>query len=153
MSDEKTRLASIKQSNSDALSEAMAIRDAEIKKLCDKICLEITEKHRENISRLSSNYYQASEDLDRYINENATHKWEGKKVYGYTYGRSYRMSKTKVFGLVEVCRYDTEFPRNLSSHSTPALGEAFVRKLKKDGSVGKQVSHLYGWKLVDGEPS
>lgn len=101
----------------------------------------------------------AQRALRDYIDENASHPWEGKKVVRKRKVLASRFSRSRTeiieHGFVEVRRKGTEMPRN-STYFLPTLGRAFVRKAKKDGSPGKAIYDGHargveteGWRLAE----
>lgn len=104
-----------------------------------------------------------------HVDANATHPWEGKKVYRIEKRRVRTWSRetetVKIVGVVEVRRSGTEMPAN-KTWGLPELGQAFVRLCNANGKVGKRIddkrpdavtgkySETPGqpiWKLVEGE--
>jgi hypothetical protein len=82
-----------------------------------------------------------------YIEANASHPWDGKKVFRIRKRRirpySREMVEYREEGFVEVVRTTSQFPENLSSYSMPELGSIIVRKVKKDGSPAKAFIERY----------
>lgn len=94
------------------------------------------------------------------VSNEASHPWDGKRVYKMVTIRSRFNSapirEQRVEGLVEVVRLDSRFAGNLSSYSRPRLGSVIVRKIKKDGTPSLQLVqgfHIHGldkeWKLAE----
>jgi hypothetical protein len=121
----------------------------------DALAAEITEateairaKHQPHINTLYKAFTDADDALRRVTSDTATHPWEGKKVERTEYsGRAYRYIPYRKTGVVEIRRIDTEFPAN---KHPPKIGEAFVRRCKATGEVGKDFAPLTSeWRLCD----
>ena len=93
----------------------------------------------------------AERHLREAVSATATHPWEGKRVVGHKWVTSgFSGRHETAYGIVEVRRVDTLFADNLASYKRPAIGEAFVRLLKKDGTPGMKIdTNLNAGKLEE----
>lgn len=77
-----------------------------------------------------------------YTDANASHRWEGKRVFKIKrdYGRGYssKFKEVRVEGIVEVRRTGTPMPGNVS-WNLPRLGQPFVRLVKANGEPGLKI--------------
>lgn len=85
------------------------------------------------------------------------HPWTGKRVFKMETPRGSRSwdrrPPVRVEGVVETRRSSTPFPANRAVYSIPAVGDPFVRFLKKDGTPAAAFERIYrfpeAWALVD----
>ena len=73
-----------------------------------------------------------------HIEAEASHPWEGKKVFrevgvGYRFRSGISHTKREE-GIVEVVRRSSQFPANMR-YSRPRIGVVIVRQVKKDGTA------------------
>lgn len=88
------------------------------------------------------------------------HEWEGRRVFRMEpQGRSYqRLPDKRIEGIVETYRSTSDVPMSTPSYRLPAIGEAIVRLLKKDGTPGAKFEKLdrgcwsSKWQLVEDQP-
>ena len=93
-----------------------------------------------------------------HIEAEASHPWEGKKVFrDVSVWRGLWPSKAiskREEGVVEIVRRSSQFPANMR-YSQPRIGQAVVRLLKKDGSPSLRCFESWGgqihpnWKLAE----
>ena len=98
-----------------------------------------------------ANKIAADSAVVAYIEAEASHPWEGKRVFREV-GVGYRSKREE--GIVEVVRRSSQFPANMR-YSRPRIGVVIVRQVKKDGTAslkffgyGAKTLNT-GWKLVE----
>ena len=148
MEEEQLRLA--------ANEAADAVKKAEraCREECEESRVAIRAKHADKIAGLMEAESAAMERLNDHIEANASHPWEGKKVYANMYASAWSTAMKYQYGIVEIARKDTVFATNAGAWSKPSIGQVFIRKIKKDGTPAIQIadanpSFVRGWKLVD----
>lgn len=138
--------------------ETLNIAEKALAELEDKILdeyinakLAIAEKHKPERDKLLAIEKAAIIAHNEFLN-GQSHEWEGKRVWKLeTKWTNWGADKTeKIFGVVQVRKFDTEFSGNLSRYNKPALGAAFVRLETASGKLGKNISRwgLTDWQLV-----
>lgn len=152
MSEEITKLASARDAAKQAAATLRAQRKAEI----EAATLKINADYRDRITAADNAEWAAEKAFTDARSAAASHEWEGKKVTRMD--RKYRGSRAwnrayeevPIYGVVEVTRSGTNFAENLANWRRPALGVAFVRLLKKDGTPGMKIENLNtSWKLAE----
>lgn len=83
------------------------------------------------------------------------HEWEGRRVFRMVPGGGRAWNPrpdVREEGIVETVRQGSRFANNLSTYSTPRVGDVIVRSLKKDGSRALKFDRLGSsyrpWSLV-----
>ncbi len=105
----------------------------------------------ERMAAATDALYQAQKAEREHIDATASHPLEGRRVYRMvsSWRRFGSTAAKRIEGMVEVRRTGTNFPTNLNNYSLPALGDPFIRKLKKDGTPGVAIyvrERVEGWK-------
>ncbi len=151
MSNERTRLEASARDARLALKTIEAVRDEEIRAAKGVI----TEAHYPLVVAATQAIRDAVVALNSHIDASAAHPLEGRQVYrdrkDYR-GFGYKPNIIREVGVVQVRRQDTELPANLGDYSLPVLGEAFVRKVGKDGKPGKAIysrCRIEEWKPLE----
>lgn len=103
-------------------------------------------KHKEETDRLTAERADAYRAWLTRMDAEASHPFEGRKVTRVKPG--WRSKGEVEFGVVEVRKSATELGE-AASYRIPALGSAFIRLLKKDGSPGLRFERYQG---PDNEP-
>jgi len=138
------------------LNEAKANREAIIKR-AKEIGRQAEDQARVDLGLPAADkaLHDASSSYVAALDAKPDHEWTGKRVHAdRSVGPGYFARKERIFGVVETRRSDTVFPSNAASYSLPAIGEGFVRILKKDGTPGSKFDRMgnwNSWKLCDGE--
>lgn len=134
-----------------AVREIERERDQEIREARDAIA----EKYRERLREANQRRFEAEQAKRDHIEAGASHPWEGKKVFRIKKKTSRWGSRVigeeRLEGVVQVCRQNTPIPGNLG-YSAPRLGQPFIRKLKKDGTVGTAIytrEDIENWQLAE----
>jgi hypothetical protein len=121
-------------------------QDAAVKAATEKVRASFAAR----LSAATNEFNRCATELLDHIEATATHEWEGKRVskvvirYRNNWGG---VTRDTFFGIIEVRRLATVFPAN-SKYGIPPIGKAFVRLLKKDGTLGKSFDGISGWSLV-----
>jgi hypothetical protein len=137
----------------DALAKRKAFqtRHGEVQSLA-KIAAEAASKavfdaHDQELESLRKAAYAAETTFRDHVSATAAHPMEGRLVEReVTRGRYSWNSKTHTErGRLEVRRKETEFSDSTWRHryNVPELGSLFIRRLRKDGSVGNEVIKVY----------
>lgn len=99
----------------------------------------VRQRREPELAPLRSAYIAADRARDDYVNATAGHPLEGRRVERTIPGRySWKPDRVER-GIIQVRRRDTELPDNLASYNRPSLGQAFIRAVKADGSLGSKI--------------
>lgn len=102
----------------------------------------IHEEFAERIAAAASRKASAATAKRDFVDSNAGHPWEGRKVWRMDRKPESRWSRkfrdVKIVGIVEVRRTGTVLPGNMA-WNVPRHGEAFVRLCKANGDVGVSI--------------
>lgn len=132
-----------------AARKALGDLDAEIRAEKVRAKAEIDNRYSNQRGALLDDVRSAERELIAARDRLPDHPWTGKRVYKiekeYARWSSQVISKTRVEGIVETRRSDTVFPAN-KRWGLPAIGEGFVRLLKRDGTPGTKIDSLTGYK-------
>lgn len=152
----KEQLKQVLDAATKAADAILAERDNLIREARDRI----TAEYADRLRSARAARQEASDAYRETISNEASHPWDGKRVYKvvpvYNKWSSKVTEHKRVEGLVEVVRLTSQFPANLSSWTRPKLGSVVVRKIKKDGTPSLQLEqgyHVNGlsqeWKLIE----
>lgn len=129
--------------------------DTAIREAKQQAAKEVDERFRAQREAAVQKVIAAERDVRDAKDRLPDHAWTGRRVFKMeATGPSWSRETKRVDGVVEMRRSSTPFPGNAADYSLPALGEAFVRLVKKDGTPGLQFARLHshrGWKLVEAE--
>lgn len=153
MSDERGQLETATRDAENAVCSIEHDLKAAIRAAEARIRAEYSERLREAKDRLDAAQFALREHVDAAI----SHPWEGRRVFSMKpeFRRGRKIGEKRLDGIVEVRRQGTPMPGNRGSYSLPRLGDAFVRKVAKDGKPGIAIhprrygGSLQGWQLVE----
>lgn len=134
--------------------KALEALEAEIREAKRVASAEIEARYGNQKADVMATLHERNRDLRDAKNALPDHPWTGKKVFmECDSGPSYRRSRVRMDGVVEMRRVDTVFPENVR-WGIPEIGKPFVRLLKKDGTPGMRFESIHGswgkkWKLRD----
>jgi hypothetical protein len=132
----------------EAARAAMRMRqdkiDAEAREAARAAEQDVRRRHADEMRKLTDNWREAEAARVAYLDSIVKHPLEGRRVFRtYETGYSWKRRKITERGIIRVRRANTRLPLELKAWQRPDIGEAYIQRIKADGSEGATVVKLF----------